>query len=70
MVKPGLKDPAGWNGGIKRLVGLGLMGYFHKFTNIGAQEFTTWGPKTSAQPSLNIRHALFDAAPFFRRFEK
>ena len=24
MVKPGLKDPAGWNGGIKRLVGLGL----------------------------------------------
>ena len=25
MVKPGLKDPVGWNWGIKRLVGLGLM---------------------------------------------
>ena len=24
VVKPGLKDPAGWNGGIKRLVVLGL----------------------------------------------
>ena len=24
MVKLGLKDPDGWNGGMKRLVGLGL----------------------------------------------
>ena len=30
VVKPGLKDPAGWNGGIKRLVGLGLMVAFRR----------------------------------------
>ena len=28
VVKPGLKDPAGWNGGIKRVVGLGLISIY------------------------------------------